>query len=171
MRPRSGEDEWEKPHLDSASRLSGCAGFDGGLFVIDGLTDFFRGGASVNVAPVTTAFMRALPAAMRPNPYAIDEDVMRAAENGWSMSELARLSYCNERNPNPAFVVVNVRRLSQHPPTPTQPKPRWNHAHLPCDDPSHDPKCELCRCIPNEVHHHVSVPATDPGMRKVIGGS
>lgn len=108
------------------------------------------------VNPYTTAVMRALPAALRPNPHAIDEAVMEAVGHGWDTSDLARLSYANDRNPTPAFVVTNIRNLSKHPPSASQPvRKGWDYRHIPCTDPLHPVGCEVCRCIPNEIIHVV----------------
>jgi hypothetical protein len=100
--------------------------------------------------------MRALPAALRPNPYAIDEEVMEAMANGWGIHDLAEACYTKDRNPNPAFVVTNLRNLCKHPPTQTKRPGGWEYGHIPCD---RHPNCEICRCLPNVMTHHVpSVP-------------
>lgn len=100
----------------------------------------------------TNAFMKALPAALRPNPYTIDETVMTAVSNGWHTDDLAKACYINERQPNPAFIVTNLRNLAQHGPAQTFVRPRgWQYGHIPCD--KHE-NCELCRCIPGELTHH-----------------
>ncbi len=122
------------------------------------------------VSPYTNQFMKALPASLRPNPWNIDEYVMRAVENGWHTDDLAKACYINERNPNPAFVVTNVRSLCEHPPKVQRVRRSWEFGHIPCKDPHHPLECEICRCVPGETTHHVSVPATDPAMRKAIGG-
>jgi hypothetical protein len=120
------------------------------------------------VSQYTNQFMRALPAALRPNPYNIDEYVMRAVENGWETDALAKACYINERNPNPAFVVTNVRNLCQHPQEQQTVRRAWNYGHIPCDEAWHPQECELCRCIPGEVTHHITVPASDT-MSKPMG--
>ena len=78
------------------------------------------------VSPVTTSFMRALPAALRPNPYNIDESVMLAVGNGWDIHDLARLCWVNERNPTAAprpqsGICCGGFGL----PNPSTPFPRW----------------------------------------------
>lgn len=107
------------------------------------------------VSPVTNEFMRALPPALRPNPYSLDEHVMAAVEKGWSIQALAEASYANERNPNPAFIVTNVRHLSEHPPTQTKRLPPWQFGHMDCD---RHVDCQLCRCSQGVIIHHVSIP-------------
>lgn len=116
----------------------------------------------MTVAPVTTSFMKALPAALRPNPYSVDEYVMRAVENGWDTDELAKLCYINDRSPNPAFVVTNVRRLCELGPQRQPKRTGWDYGHLRCDDQWHPPECELCRCVPGVLTHHVPSPASKP---------
>lgn len=116
----------------------------------------------------TNRFMRALPAALRPNPYNIDEHVIRAVENGWNTDALAKACYINERNPNPAFVVTNLRNLCQHPQEQQTQRRAWQYGHIACDEPWHPQECELCRCVPGEVTHHITVPASDQ-MSKPIG--
>jgi hypothetical protein len=121
------------------------------------------------VSPVTNQFMRALPAALRPNPWNIDEYVMRAVENGWHTDDLAKACYVNEKNPNPSFVVTNVRSLCEHPPAVQRLRSGWDYGHLPCEEQYHPVGCQICRCIPGEQTHMVPVPATDPALEAVIG--
>lgn len=108
------------------------------------------------VSPVTTSFMRALPAALRPNPYNIDESVMLAVGNGWDIHDLARLCWVNERNPTPAFVVTNLRNLAASPPERVPRRRVWVYGHVKCTDPLHPVGCEICRCVPGEAQHVVS---------------
>ena len=68
----------------------------------------------------TNDLMKALPAALRPNPHAIDEHVMEAVTNGWTIHDLATAAYANDRNPTPAFVVTNIRSLAKYPPSQTK---------------------------------------------------
>lgn len=118
----------------------------------------------------TNKVMQALPAKLRPNPYSIDEAVMTAIENGWDTDELAKASYINDRNPNPAFVVTNIRNLAVTKPTPVYQRTGWEYGHIKCTD--HE-GCELCRCVPGQISHHVpaapSKAAVD-GLRKMGRG-
>ena len=114
------------------------------------------------VSPFTNDVMKALPAALRPNPYSIDEEVMKAVEKGWDTDALAKAAYLNDKHPNPAFVVTNIRRLCEYPPQQQMKRVGWEYGHIKCDLHS---GCELCRCIPGEVNHHQ--PARANG-RKVI---
>ena len=107
------------------------------------------------ISTFTNQVMRALPAALRPNPYSIDEAVMEAMENGWDTDDLAKAAYINDRNPNPAFVVTNIRNLAKHPPTQVTQRTGWNYGHLPCHD---HPNCEICRCIAGTTTHHTPTP-------------
>lgn len=114
------------------------------------------------VSQYTNDVMKALPAPLRPNPHSIDEYVMRAVENGWETDALAKASYINDRNPNPAFVVTNIRTLCEHGPAQQFKRSGWGYGHVPCADPWHDPRCEICRCIPNEETHHVVAERSKP---------
>ena len=107
------------------------------------------------VSPVTNDYMRALPATLRPNPYTIDESVMEAVQNGWETDALAKACYINERQPNPAFVVTNLRNLCQYPPKQQTTRVGWSYGHIPCGDMHHGPDCEICRCVPGETTHHI----------------
>lgn len=114
------------------------------------------------VSQFTNDFMRALPAALRPNPYNIDEYVMRAVENGWETDALAKACYINDRSPKPPFVVANLKNLCMHGPAQEFKRRGWGYGHVPCNDAWHEPTCEVCRCIPNEETHHVPVAKSLP---------
>jgi hypothetical protein len=118
------------------------------------------------VSPFTNDFMRALPAALRPNPYAIDEEVMKAVENGWDTDSLAKACYMNDRVPNPAFVVTNLRNLCQHPQKQVFQRTGWQYGHIDCD---RHPNCEICRCIPGDFVHHERTPVAKDFPRLPIG--
>lgn len=107
------------------------------------------------VSPYTNALMKALPGTLRPNPFSIDEYVMEAVQNGWDIDELARASYINERNPNPAFVVTNIRNMAKNPPKGTPQRTGWEYGHLRCVEHA---DCTICRCVPGQAEHHRSVP-------------
>jgi len=107
------------------------------------------------VSPSTNNYMRALPATLRPNPYNIDELVMEAVENGWETDALAKACYINERQPNPAFVVTNLKNLCKYPPKQQTVRIGWSYGHIPCGDMHHGPDCEICRCVPGETTHHL----------------
>ena len=110
----------------------------------------------------TNQVMRALPSALRPNPNSIDEAVMEAVENGWDTDSLAKASYANDKNPNPAFVVTNIRNLAKHSPSQQTQRQGWNYGHIPCYD-HHN--CEICRCEQGVIVHHNPVPMPD-GFRQ-----
>lgn len=122
------------------------------------------------VSSFTNNFMRALPAALRPNPYNIEEHVMAAVEKGWETDALAKACYINERNPNPGFVVTNLRNLCLHPPQQVTVRTAWNYGHIECREYYHPTGCEICRCVPGEETHHVpSVkPLVTRGVSKEI---
>lgn len=107
------------------------------------------------LSQVANDFMRALPAALRPNPYVIEEHVMAAVEKGWETDDLAKACYINERKPNPGFVVTNLRNLCLHPPQRVTVRQGWDYGHIKCGEPYHPIGCEICRCVPGEVTHHV----------------
>lgn len=114
------------------------------------------------ISQVTNAFMRALPSGLRPNPYNIEEHVMEAVGNGWETDSLAKACYINEKNPNPAFVVVNLRNLAKHPPQVTTQRTGWSYGHMKCEDRWHEHNCEICRCVPGEPVHMVPVTSKMP---------
>jgi len=124
----------------------------------------------MGISPYTNSVMRALPAQLRPNPHSIDEAVMQAVENGWDTDSLAKAAYANDRNPNPAFVVTNIRNLATHPPTQATNRTGWTYGHIPCYD---HPDCEICRCIPGETTHMTctSVPDELRGTLRMLGKS
>ena len=109
----------------------------------------------MTISPYTNSFMKALPASLRPNPNVIDEHVMSAIEKGWHTDALAKACYINERNPNPGFVVTNLRTLCLHGPQQQTVRTGWNYGHIPCEDKFHPHECEICRCVPNNAVHHI----------------
>lgn len=125
----------------------------------------------MSVSTYTNTFMKSLPAALRPNPFNIDEDVMLAVQNGWNPEKLARACYEMERNPTPAFVVTNLRNLCKYGPTQQNSSPKWTYGHTICTEPGHDPACELCRCVPGEITHHIPSNPNNPtsaALRKLL---
>jgi hypothetical protein len=102
--------------------------------------------------------MKALPAALRPNPYNAEEYILLALEKGWDIDRLARATYVNERNPNPAFVITNLRTLCMYPPQQTEPKRKTAGGHIACTEPGHEHGCIICTCVPNETQHFVPKP-------------
>jgi len=111
------------------------------------------------INPYTNDFMRALPAALRPNPHTCDEHVMEAIGNGWNTDDLAKACYINDRQPNPAFVVTNLRNLCKHPQKQQFQRTGWAYGHIDCDQ--HE-RCEICRCIPGSLTHHRSMEPSMP---------
>jgi hypothetical protein len=108
------------------------------------------------VSPFTNDFMKALPAPLRPNPYNAEEFVMMAVEKGWHTDALAKACYINDRQPNPAFVITNLKNLCQMGPTQETVRKGWTYGHVPCGEKYHEHGCEICRCIPGEENHHIS---------------
>ena len=123
----------------------------------------------MSVSPVTNQFMRALPAALRPNPFNIDEYVMQACEKGWETDALAKACYIHERNPNPGFIVTNLKNLCLHGPKTETVRKGWDYGHIKCGDLYHPSECEICRCVPGEVTHHVPQ-AIKPEQRAAMRG-
>jgi hypothetical protein len=99
--------------------------------------------------------MKALPAALRPNPFTIEENIMEALQRGWNTDDLAKACYINEKHPNPAFVVTNLRNLCKYGPKVETVRTGWQYGHIRCDEPFHEKGCEICRCIPGQVTHHI----------------
>lgn len=110
--------------------------------------------AKQDLAPQTITLMRLLPETLRPNPSAIDQYVIAAVEKGWDVKKLAAAAQANTRG-NIAFLVTNIRNLSQFPPVSQLRKPPPHEA---CNDDSHDDKCVICRCVPGEHQHLVPTP-------------
>lgn len=124
---------------------------------------------NASVSPVTNAFMKALPAALRPNPFNIDEDVMQAVQKGWTTDGLARACYEHERNPTPAFVVTNLRNLCKYGPKQETQRKIWTFGHIACGEISHGPYCEICRCVPGETTHHVPANPDNAASQRLRG--
>lgn len=111
-------------------------------------------------ATVTTEVMRALPAALRPNPHVIDEEVMALCAKGWTPTQIA--GHCvKQGDKEPSHVVSTIRLLKDYP-LPGDHKPTTTNsthtAHAPCTQ--HGAPCQLCYChkeLPEPVHH-VSTP-------------
>lgn len=115
-------------------------------------------------SPHTHAFMKALPAALRPNPFTIEESIMEAVLKGWTTDDLAKACYINEKHPNPAFVVTNLRNLCKYGPKVETVRTGWQYGHIRCDEPFHETGCQVCRCVPGQVVHHV---VAGPSRRSV----
>ena len=96
----------------------------------------------------TNELMKALPAALRPNPHAIDENVMEAIANGWTIPELAAAAYTKDRNPTPAFVVTNIRNLAKYAPTQTKATNTTGPCQLGCDHGWHDSTEQPGKVVP-----------------------
>jgi len=107
-----------------------------------------------NISPPTATLMRLLPETMRPHPNAIDHHVITAVENGWQINKLAAAAMVNTKG-NIAFLVTNIKNLSQYPPVSQSRNPP---PHQACDDHTHDPGCIVCKCDPNETRHFVPTP-------------
>lgn len=112
----------------------------------------------MGISPYTNDVMKALPAALRPNPHAIDEEVMKAVAKGWDTDALAKASYINDKHPNPAYVVTNIRRLCEYSPKSETKRTGWEYGHIKCGEHY---GCEICRCTPGNVLHHKPVPTPD----------
>ena len=109
------------------------------------------------IATVTTEVMKALPNALRPNPWNIDDDVMLLVERGWTPATIVE-GVIRDGVKQPGHVVVSLRRLKDSPsPTerPATPRPKFI-GHHPCQQ--HD-NCHYCTCDPNQpMQHHQSTP-------------
>jgi hypothetical protein len=110
------------------------------------------------VTDMTNEFMRRLPAALRPNPWNIDDTIIMLSGKGWSVGDMFAATMAG--NPREAgHVVAGLRRLIE------QPAPAkgtgWKFGHFVCENPAHVPGCEVCRCVPGHVVHQVNVPASD----------
>jgi len=107
-----------------------------------------------DIAPVTVTLMKLLPETMRPNPTAIDDYVIAAVEKGWEINRLATAALNNTQG-NIAFLVTNIRNLSQFPPVSQLRKPPPHEA---CNNDAHEDTCVICRCVPGEQRHFVPTP-------------
>lgn len=103
----------------------------------------------------TNEVMRALPEALRPNPWNLDDSVIEMIGNGWTSNEIAQAIIADKPR-EPGHVVSTIRRMKNWPSATTRRNTanKWS-PHAKCPDPSHDRTCELCYCIPGEVTHHV----------------
>ena len=102
------------------------------------------------VSQITNEYMRRLPAALRPNPWNIDEEVMALAAKGWSVSDLIAATLAD--NPRAAGHVVAFLRKVQDQPAPAGPVNDTAKTHRYCGLPHHDPKCQVCWCNGKEEH-------------------
>jgi hypothetical protein len=109
------------------------------------------------VQPMTNEFMRLLPAALRPNPWNIDDVMMGLASNGWVVRDVFAATMANKPM-EPGHVVAQLRRMLEQP-APAR-SDEWKFGHEKCNNPMHGPSCEICRCTKGTVKHHVPVPAS-----------
>ena len=112
------------------------------------------------LATITNEVMKQLPQPLRPNPYNIDDEIVRLVDNGWTPQQIVEYVIRDDAR-QPSHVVVSIRGLLDAPPPSTTPTPRPNTpvAHHPC--PEHGEPCELCYCHPGPPIHHVTVPMPD----------
>ena len=102
--------------------------------------------------------LRRLPEQLRPNPTAVRECIELAVGDGWTIDQIVNVVR-GGRHQNPATVVSAMRsqlRIPPYQPTASNTITLDRIRHAPCPDPTHEPRCELCRCVPGEVTHHVS---------------
>lgn len=66
------------------------------------------------VSPHTTDVMKRLPQALRPNPFGIDEEVMKLVTNGWTVDQIMT-SVMADRVTSPGHVVTTIRGLTHQP--------------------------------------------------------
>jgi len=107
----------------------------------------------MSLTPQTNEFMRHLPAALRPNPWNIEESIMALVLKGWSIADIFA-AVMADRPKEPGHVVAQLRRLVEQP-APSQGATHWKYGHLHCG--AHD-GCEECYCTPGNIHHHVAIP-------------
>ena len=108
------------------------------------------------VTDMTNELMRQLPAALRPNPWNIDEEIMNLTSKGWTVRDMFAATMAS--NPRePGHVVAQIRRMVEQP-APAK-KDEWKFGHTPCNNPMHV-NCEICRCHRGFANHHQSVPAS-----------
>ena len=109
------------------------------------------------VTDMTNEYMRKLPAALRPNPWNLDDTIILLAGKGWNVADMFAATMA-QKPMQPGHIVATMRNLLEQP-APNSGK-GWAYGHTPCENPTHQ-KCEICRCIPGKVVHQVNVPASE----------
>ncbi len=102
------------------------------------------------VSQVTNEYMRRLPAALRPNPWNIDEHIMALSAKGWSVTDIVQATMAD--GPRQAGHVVAFLRRVQDQPAPMGTIDNQPKTHRYCGLPHHDPKCQICYCNGSEQH-------------------
>ena len=105
------------------------------------------------VGPHTNEFMRRLPAALRPNPWNIEDEIMNLVGKAWSVSDIVA-AVMADKPMQAGHVVAQLRRMKDQP-APAGAASEWKYGHGVCT--MHD-GCELCRCTRGSTIHHVAVP-------------
>lgn len=104
--------------------------------------------------PLTTEVMRRLPAALRPNPWNLEEAVMTLVSRGWVPADIFSAIMADKPR-EPGHVIAAARRLSDQPAPATG--EGWKYGHELCTNPTHD-NCQICRCHHGIVSHITPVP-------------
>lgn len=105
----------------------------------------------------TNEVMKALPAALRPNPYNIDTELTTLQTNQWTPHQIVEYVIKNGDR-TPGHVVTTIRGLQNHPNPNQQTKPNTpTRGHKPCNDKTHDTRCTVCYCTGVGVHE-VAIP-------------
>ena len=119
--------------------------------------------------PMTTEVIRRLPAGLRPNPWNLQEPVMSLTAGGWLPQDIFS-AIMADKPKEPGHVIAAARRLV------TQPAPTsgdgWAFGHTVCNNPTHPPTCQICRCHKGRADHMVPVPMPDnvrAEFRRTIG--
>ena len=123
----------------------------------------------MSVDPMTTEVMRRLPAGLRPNPYNLQEVVMGLSASGWLPADIFA-AIMADRPQQPGHVIAAARRLATTP-APTSGE-GWAYGHDDCNNPTHSPTCQICRCHKGRIDHMVPVTMPDSvraEFRRTIG--
>lgn len=107
------------------------------------------------IATVTSEVMKALPQALRPNPYNIDDQVMALISKGWTPGQIVE-KCIRSGDRQPGHVVTTIRSLIDAPaPSDYTPRNQPQYlGHQPCEE--HGEPCQLCYCVPGPPSHHIN---------------
>lgn len=94
---------------------------------------------------LVVAFLRFIPANLRPSPFNLIDPIHEAVSAGWDPMDLAVA--CLADNPRqPGHLVTTLRRTASTPPPPKRQSDTRRASHVPCPDATHEVGCQVCYC-------------------------